>query len=109
MSEVKVIEVEKVKLVLRKYKEDMSDFTHDTDKNKLGKVLTVIDGAIADETQRKAVKDLIHDGWYNSMNHRIYPQMHHVAEVLGFQLYEDADTLPATPMVNYNPYKDLIK
>lgn len=109
MSEVKDVEVEKLRKVLRKYQEDVWQTNEDVDKRKLGKVLTIIDGAIADETQRKAVKDLIHGVWHKpveSFGH-IYPNANHVAEALGFELYNDS--VPVESLVTYNPYRELAK
>lgn len=106
----KEVKVESLKKVLRQYENDIFDYTRELDKNRLGKVLTIIDGAIADETQRKAVKDMVHDSWHgNSRPYREYPQANQVAEALGFTLYEDLVAEPVNTSTPYNPYKELVK
>ena len=73
-------------------------------------MLTIIDGAIADETQRKAVKDLVHDAWYRPSEAVIgspFPQMSDVTSALGFQLYNDPVTVETA--TRYNPYSELVK
>lgn len=106
MSELKVEIVEKV---LRKFDDDLGQYNRDINSFKLGRILTVVDSSIADETQRKAMKDLIHDAWYSSSNHRTYPQMRHVAEALGLKLYEDMNVALPVQENDYNPYKELVK
>ena len=42
------------------------DETHREKKFRLGKILTIIDGSIADQEQRKALKDIIIDSYWPS-------------------------------------------
>lgn len=108
MSEVKEVKVDNLKKVLQKYSNDMEKYYREHESHRLGKVLTVIDGSIADETQRKAVKDLIHDAWYSNRLHMEYPQAYKAAEALGFKLWEEVALMPRDEN-EFNPYKELVK
>lgn len=90
--------------------DDVHEYNRSLEKSRLGKILTIIDGAIADETQRKAIKDLVNDAWYGASNHlgMQWPQPNDVADALGFTLYE-LHAEPTEPQPRHNPYKKLIK
>ena len=105
MSTVKKSKVEKV---FNAYIDDIYRVNNEIERSRLGKILTVVDGAIADETQRKAVKDLVHDAWYSATAYRTYPQPTHVAEALGIDLKRDIPVAVTSPD-EYNPYKEVIK
>lgn len=107
-----VLSVGHIRNVLVKYQEDVYDYNRKLEDRRRGKILTVIDGVIADETQRKAVKDLVNEAWYSATSyidgHAHYPQMRHVGEALGFDLHPlDKDMQPAMPNSEYNPYKSI--
>lgn len=109
-SEVKIVEVETLRKVLQKFSEDIHKANRDIESNRLGKVLTIVDSSIADETQRKAMKDLIHDAWYAAThNQRIYPQMYQATEALGFTLWTENPLAVPVDDTKYNPYKELVK
>ena len=108
------ISLKKVREVLQTYQDDTGDYNRKLEKNRLGKGLTIIDSSISDETQRKAVKDLIHDAWYGANSHFIdghphYPQLRHVTEALGFTLYDGSQLLsqPESTAREHNPYKKI--
>jgi len=108
MSEVKTVEVETLRKVLQKFSDDIGKANRDIESNRLGKVLTIVDSSIADETQRKAMKDLIHDAWYASHG-RIYPQMYQATDALGFTLWTENPLVVPVDDTKYNPYKELVK
>ena len=107
------IELSQVQNILREYQEDIFDYNRKLEKHRLGKVLTIIDSAVSDETQRKAVKDLVHDAWYSSSvyieGHSGHPQLRLVTEAIGFDLYSQGPLLeaPSAPVEEYNKYKHL--
>ena len=101
------VEKSLVEKVISKYVEDIYKHNGELDKSRLGKILTVVDGAISDETQRKAVKDLIHDAWYGASSYRVYPQVRHVGEALGLDLSR-YEAMPVSEK-DYNPYKELVQ
>lgn len=108
VSEVSVVNLRKV---LQKYQEDVGQFYRDIEKNRLGKILTIVDGSFSDETQRKAVKDMINGVWYRPIESigTTCPHVSQVTEALGFQLWELTDGPPPLPETKrYNPYKELV-
>lgn len=60
------VEKSVVRKALQKYVNLRGDREFELSKHKLGRVLTVIDSAIADPEQRKATKDLIQTIWYQA-------------------------------------------
>ena len=109
-GEVKIVEVETLRKVLQKFSDDIGKANRDIGSNRLGKVLTIVDSSIADETQRKAMKDLIHDAWYAAIhNQRIYPQLYQATEALGFTLWNESLVTIPVEATSYNPYKELVK
>ena len=111
MSEVQSVEVKTLRKVLLKYTDLDFQWTTENDKRKLGKVLTIIDGSISDETQRKAVKDMVHDAWYSNSDTMIAkPGVYQLTEALGFPLYEaNRDNYLAVPAERYNPFTEIVK
>ena len=106
MSEVKEVQVQPLKKVLQMYEDDIQQYNLEYSKNRLGRLLTIIDGAIVDGTQRKAVKDMINDMWYGaSRPFQEYPQAWRVAEALGFELEHNVPTVTGY----YNHYKEALK
>jgi hypothetical protein len=102
------IDVNLAKKVLKQYQNDIFDYNRKLENKRLGKVLTIIDGSIADATQRKAVKDLVNDMWYSDRfvdGHSHYPRMDQATEAIGFELWDDRDI----PMGTYNPSDDYNK
>lgn len=102
------VEKSKVEKVFNAYVDDVYRVNGEIEKSRLGKILTVVDGAIADETQRKAVKDLVHDAWYSATAYRTYPQARHVADALGLNLKRDVP-IATTSLDEYNPYLESVK
>jgi len=53
------------------YSQLFDSLNYDVNQNLLGKVLTIVDSSISDQTQRKAMKDLIRESfstvWVNSI------------------------------------------
>lgn len=101
------VEKSKVEKVFNAYVNDIYKANGEIEKSRLGKILTVIDGAISDETQRKAVKDLVHDVWYGTTAYSSYPQARCVTEALGIKY--DRDILHVSHPDEYNPYMELVK
>lgn len=103
--------LETLNRVLWKYEQDKEDYFAEQSRYRLGRILTIIDSSIADETQRKAVKDLVHDAWYSdhaqNINAAPYTHMFDVQTALGIETRIDAAQIPQNE--HYNPYKELVK
>lgn len=87
--------------VLRKFNEDLGSYINADQRSKLGKVLTIIDASIADPVQRKAIKDLVQNGWWTDVMPTASDQMANphtdlraICELFGFELYDDNDLAP---------------
>jgi hypothetical protein len=106
------ISLKKVRSILRHFQSDVYEYNQRLDKNRLGKILTIVDSAISDETQRKAMKDLINDSWW-SHHHSVegfgdYPRLEHATQAIGFDLYEPINSgSDAVPAVEFNRYKEI--
>lgn len=83
MSESNTVLVKDVKLVFSEFMQDIYDSNSRIEKNRLGKILTIIDGAIPDDTQRKAVKDMVHDAWHSGSHQFEYPMLKDPLDALG--------------------------
>ena len=111
-EEFVIKDTSRARRIFDRYQVDSWQYFDKLNSNRLGKVLTVIDGAISDATQRKAVKDLIHEAWYSS-NHNIEfsygaPRIQQPLEAIGFELYVSDDMPPQpTPEPQYNPYNEI--
>lgn len=108
------VSLEKVRRILRTFMDDIYDYNRELDNNRKGKILTVVDASISDETQRKAVKDMINEAWYNSRPngqkyYASYPRMDQAVEAIGFSLRSEADKMiePSPSLEEYNPYKEI--
>lgn len=105
--------VEKLRLGLKEFGNLRRDYDYRIDKYKLGRVLTVIDGTIADPEQRKAVKDLIHSLWYEGSNSPEFggnPREKHLFEALtGEELYNDDGLVGPNLVDEFNPFTDKLK
>lgn len=95
MSEVNVVEVKPLQKTLQRFNEDLGQFINADQRYKLGRVLTIIDAAIADNEQRKAIKDLIQNEWWTSSIRPAESPMENphtdlrgICIALGFELYE---------------------
>lgn len=94
-----------VRAILKTFNEDLGVYINDGLSNRLGRVLTIIDASIADPEQRKALKDLIRDGWWGPTNGESrslmgnpHTDIRGIAMALGFELYVDAPgSLQAAP------------
>lgn len=88
-----------VRNMLQKFNSDLGLYIDDERRHKLGRVLTIVDASIADNEQRKAVKDLIRDMWWSDTTsrpadgHMISPHadIRAICEVMGFELYPETD------------------
>lgn len=107
---VEKIPLSKVRKILRTFQEDVYDYNHKHDKKRLGKILTIIDGSIADQTQRKAIKDMINDAWYGDRwveGHNHYPRLDQATEAIGFSLYDKMAQPSIEPAEVQNKYKEV--
>ena len=59
------VDVKPLRKALQKFNEDLGVYINDDLRFKLGRVLTIIDAAISDQEQRKAIKDLINNEWWS--------------------------------------------
>ena len=101
----------KVQKILRAYQEDLWDYNGKLEKKRLGKILTIINGAIADQTQRKAIKDIVNDVWYGEHyveGHSHYPRLEQATQAIGFDLWDkNAVPMNTQQIEEYNKYKEL--
>lgn len=102
------VEVSDLRPMLQKFSNLLSQYINEEQRWRLGKVLTVIDASIADQEQRKAIKDIIQGFWWNN-NHDGTPDslemnspnldLTAICEALGFDLHpSEATTGFAQPM-----------
>lgn len=88
--------------MLQRFNEDLGQFINAEERFKLGRVLTIIDAAISDPEQRKAIKDLVNNEWWNNNVRNTegtmtnpHSDLRAICTVLGFELYEsNAGQLP---------------
>lgn len=90
-----------VRKIIQAFNEDLGVYINDDDRHKLGKVLTIIDASISDPEQRKAIKDLINDSWWNKQykygtDRMVNPHsdLRAICQVLGFEMYPDNYAAP---------------
>lgn len=88
-----------LRTLLQKFNEDLGTYINAEERFKLGRVLTIVDASIADPEQRKAIKDLINNEWWNGNARATEAQMANphsdlraICEVLGFELYPPEST-----------------
>jgi hypothetical protein len=81
--------------VLQRFNEDLGQYINAEERYKLGRVLTIIDAAISDPEQRKAIKDLVNSEWWGngsrpseSAMHSPYTDLRAICQLFGFELYE---------------------
>ena len=90
----------KLRPMLQKFNEDLGVYINDDQRFRLGKVLTIIDAAISDPEQRKAIKDLVQNDWWNSRHDTIgrmpnpHTDIRGICIALGFNLYPATTTSP---------------
>lgn len=108
-KEITTVSVEDLRKVLQAYQEKDNNYNREVHKHRTGKILTIIDSAISDETQRKALKDLINEALYSrpGFGHE-FPHLYQAAEALGFQLWETSPE-PVEHAKMHNPFKELLK
>lgn len=92
-----VIEKDKLQKMLQSFNGDLDVYINDDQRFKLGRVLTIIDAAIGDPEQRKAIKDLVNNEWWSQGNrpgeHRMtnpHTDLRGLCKALGFELYEES-------------------
>ena len=84
--------------LLQQFNEDLGQYINSEERFKLGRVLTIVDASIADPEQRKAIKDLVNNEWWNndvrytgtSMTNP-HSDMRAICKVLGFELYPTSE------------------
>ena len=90
------LEAKSLQKVLQKFNGDLGIYINDDQRFKLGRVLTIIDAAISDPEQRKAIKDLVQNEWwtrgdrniaYESMSNP-HAELSAICKLFGFELYE---------------------
>lgn len=89
--------------LLQKFNEDLGQYINVEERFKLGRVLTIIDAAISDPEQRKAIKDLVQNEWWNNNVRNTdanminpHTDLRAICELFGFELYpETENTLPS--------------
>lgn len=89
------VTIKSLRKVLQRFNEDLGQYINAEERFKLGRVLTIIDAAIADPEQRKAIKDLVNNEWWGSNGIRntetamINPHsdLRGLTLALGFELY----------------------
>lgn len=96
------IESGSLRPMLQEFNEQLGQYQNAEKRYLLGLVLTIIDAAIADPDQRKAIKDLINGAAWNPggrahdtamMNP--HSDLRAICKVIGFELYEPS-ALPPT-------------
>lgn len=118
---VENVSVSELRPMLQYFNEELGQYVNREERFKLGQVLTVIDAAIGDPDQRKAVKDLINNSWWGS-NGRLsegpmanpHTDLRGMCKALGFDLYTESDGPP--PPSNHEDlqweqkrYRDVVK
>lgn len=114
MSE-SAVQVEVLRKVLQRFNEKYGEVIADTNRNRLGKILTIIDASLQDPEQRKAVKDIIQNEWYGyngayPPDFDVHIEIRKVTEALGFKLYLESElAMPVNTLNNeFNRYEDLV-
>lgn len=108
-KEVSSVRVHELRLVLQNFNEEIGRYINNDQHHKLGRVLTIIDASISDLEQRKAVKDLVRNGWWdtgrNYDNCRMdspHTDLRGLCNALGFELYPEA--AGSAPMISDSDY-----
>lgn len=93
-EEPDIVEVVPLRKLLQQFNEDLGQYINAEERYKLGRVLTIVDAAIADPEQRKAIKDLVNTEWWNrsarpsdSPMTSPHSDLRAICEVLDFKLY----------------------
>lgn len=101
------LEAKPLQKVLQKFNEDLGRYINDDQRYKLGRVLTIVDAAISDPEQRKAIKDLVNNEWWTRGDRNApadgmlnpHTDLRAICQLFGFELYEENQL--AVPMGNY--------
>lgn len=102
---------------LQRFNEDLGQLMNSDARYKLGRVLTVIDAAISDPEQRKAIKDLIQNQWWDNGYDKPseggmsnpHNDIRNLCEALGFDLYEESTSEPSIGEVRrFNRYEEIL-
>lgn len=113
MSESESVKVAVLRKVLQTFNEAYGQYVSDSDRRKLGKILTVVDASIPDPEQRKAVKDIINNDWYIERpllgGFSVHTEIRKLTETLGFDLYPAEEQSVPTLPDDYNRYEKVVK
>ena len=104
--------VQPLRKVLQQFNEDLGEYINVEERFKLGRVLTIIDASISDPEQRKAIKDLVNNEWWNRDYRKTESSMTNphsdirgLCVALGFELYPPTEnSLPDNTVVDDNEY-----
>lgn len=105
------ITTEQFRKVFREYIITRNNREWDSQKYKLGRLLTIVDGAIADPEQRKAIKDMVHDVWHGDQLPSGMPSEENLMfiAITGEDLYKDDTLSKSAEYEPVNPYLQHIK
>lgn len=89
-----------IRPVLQHFNEQLGQYINANERNKLGKVLTILDASIADREQRKALKDLVNEAFWGGDRSIVseggmynpHSDMRAICELFGFDLYPEIES-----------------
>ncbi|MES1987284.1 MAG: hypothetical protein V4440_04500 [Pseudomonadota bacterium] len=98
------LEATSLRKVLQNFNEQLGVYINDDQRFKLGRVLTIIDAAISDPEQRKAIKDLVNNEWWSRGDRNMpidgmsnpHTDLRAICQLFGFELY-DSNSTPLVP------------
>lgn len=106
-----IIEVPELRPLLQTFNEELGQYVNTKERRLLGKILTIIDAAIADTDQRKAIKDLVNNAFWGGDGGAVpsdggmdnpHSDLRAICKLLGFELYPESDNLPGQHSLNEN-------
>jgi hypothetical protein len=96
MDDSELVIVSDLRKMLQLFNEDLGQYINVEERFKLGRVLTIVDAAISDPEQRKAIKNLVNNEWWNngvrpteSAMTNPHSDIRALCEALGFELYPE--------------------
>lgn len=116
MSQIDIVEVTRLRPMLQNFNEELGRWVNDERRNKLGRILTIIDASFNDPEQRKAVKDLVNDMWWsdnsrpsNGTMSSPHTDIRGLTLALGFELYPESKTGPMLAGPSDTYFEDVAK